>query len=113
MKSMILAVALLVNSTAFAYQIRSASYDRVLKLVTVDIAYEGGLKYHEFKPVFDACDKSTSPYGLAVRLEDTGWDDVGQTLSYSKAQFFVDEQDCLPAELTIFVGHSHFTIGVD
>jgi hypothetical protein len=113
MKSLLAAFILLLNSAAYAYQIRAVTYDKFFQLVTVDLVYQGGEKEHNFTPVFDSCDKTTVPFGLAVRLEDTGWDDTGSNLLNSSVKFFIPDNTCTPVELTVFAGRSRSTIGID
>jgi hypothetical protein len=113
MKSLILSVMLLSGFPALAYDIESAGYNRELGLVYVNLVFEGGNKAHDFTPLFDACDKSAVPYGLAVRLADAGWDDTGTGTVSETVYFRLEDPTCLPVELTIRAGQAHKTIWVD
>ena len=113
MKSALFAVVLASQFSAYAYQFESVHYDRVSNEVSATLVFEGGEQEHNFTPMFDPCDKDTQPYGLAVRLEDSGWEDTGTKTMEQTVVFPIEDTSCLPAELTIFAGRAHHTIEIE
>ena len=112
MKSILLASTLFFNLSAFAYEIESVKYNSSTNQISVTLSFDGGNEQHVFTPAFDPCDKTTDPYGLAVRLEDSGWEDTGTEPQEWTVVFSLEDLSCLPAELTVFAGHAHHTIQI-
>ena len=109
-KLMIFGAVFLSSFAAIAYEIQSLQYNDDSKTVEVILDFEGGLKPHHFTVEFDACNRQTEPYGLAARILDSGWDDTGTEPRVASVIFQIEDTSCLPAELTVFAGHSRRTI---
>ena len=108
-----LVFSIFLGPSVWAYSIDKISYKSSTQTILVTLSYEGGLKKHEFSPLFDPCVKTTNPYQLAVRLVDTGWDDTGDESFQEVVPIDLSTMDCSPAEVTVFISNRHATILID
>ncbi len=108
-----LVALIFLGPSAWAYSIDKISYNRASQSLMVTLSFEGGLKAHEFRALFDPCIKTTNPYQQAIRLVDTGWDDTGDNSLTENVEIDLSQSECLPAEVTVFISNRHATILVD
>lgn len=106
MKALVSIVILTLTSLAQATALMGLHFDSTSQVLHVSVAYEGGLKNHEFHLEWDNCEVVNGEQSIAARLVDSGWDDVGTQEITQHLQFDLGSMHCKPALLTIRSGRN-------
>ena len=116
MKLLILSLLVAGSIQAKASAILDLSFDQTNNSLNITIAFQGGLKDHQFDLLWEPCIPGVVEGGpekqTAARMIDTGWDDEGTEDQMRYLNFPLNDLSCMPAELTIFVDKTRRTIEI-
>lgn len=96
-----------------AATIESGYFNSSTQSLHLTLAYQGGLKAHDFSLVWDECNQTSGQKEIAARIIDTGWDDTGTDFIRRDVSFSLIELACRPSLLTVFSDrHSRITLRI-
>lgn len=113
MKLFIAGLFVFLGSQAMATEIITAGFDAKSKTISLELAFIGGTKPHNFSLEYEPCRVLNGNYEVAARLLDEGHDDLGQQELFQTVEFSVADLACKPAWLTVRSGRfSHKTLWI-